>query len=156
MHPTQKCIRRHQHDLTSAQIRTAADLASHHSQDIPEQQSVLKTLLHSELLAQIVLFSSTCQVVLHVLSPILFHHFGCRSLCSCTAVFLSSPYATACRSDICSPFPRSIDTHSATRAVCLFFTRSVSVSLSLYACILALPVQLLSQIVLIHSRDSLL
>ena len=49
MDPTQKFVRRHQHDLTSAQVRTPADLVSHHSQDIPEQQLDRKTLLHSEL-----------------------------------------------------------------------------------------------------------
>ena len=31
MHPTQKFVRRHQHDLTSAQVRTPADFVSHHS-----------------------------------------------------------------------------------------------------------------------------
>ena len=42
---------------------------SHHSQDNPEQQLDRKTLMHSKLLAQFVLSSSTCQVVLHLLPP---------------------------------------------------------------------------------------
>ena len=37
MHPTQKFVRRHQHDLASAQVRTPADFVSHRSQDFPEQ-----------------------------------------------------------------------------------------------------------------------
>ena len=56
MHPTQKFVRRHQHDLTSAQVRTPADLVSHHSQDTPEQELGRKTRLRSELLAQIAVF----------------------------------------------------------------------------------------------------
>ena len=78
-HPTKKFVRRHQHDLTSAQVRTPADLASRHSQDVPERQLGRKTLMHSELLAQIVLSSSTCQVVLHLLPLILFCQRGCLS-----------------------------------------------------------------------------
>ena len=43
---TPKFARRHQHDLTSTQVRTPADFVFHHSQDIPEKQLDLKTLMH--------------------------------------------------------------------------------------------------------------
>ena len=88
MHPTQKFVRRHQHDLTSAQVRTPADLVSHHSEDIPEQQLGRKTVLRSELLAQIVLSSSTCQVGLHPLPLILFCQRRCLSFSPLRAGFL--------------------------------------------------------------------
>ena len=44
-------------------------MLSHHSQDIPVPQLDSKTLLHSELLARMVLSSPTSQVVLHLLPP---------------------------------------------------------------------------------------
>ena len=58
-------------------------LVSHHPQDSPEQQLDLLTLLHSnsELLAQIALSSSTCQVVLQLLPLVLFYQCGCLSFC---------------------------------------------------------------------------
>ena len=91
-HPTQKFVRPHQHDLTSAQARTPADLASHRSQEIPEQQLGRKTLLHSELLAQIVQSSLTCQVVLHLLPLVLFSQRGSLPFCPRRAgFFLMSP-----------------------------------------------------------------
>ena len=96
-HPTQKFVRRHQHDLTSAQARTPADLASHRSQEIPEQQLGRKTLLHSELLAQIVQSSLTCQVVLHLLPLVLFSQRGSLSFCPRRAGFFPDVTARGVR-----------------------------------------------------------
>ena len=62
MDPTQKFVRRHQHDQTSAQIRTPADLASHHAQNTPVTHLWLRMTMCLELLAQIVLSSS---ILLH-------------------------------------------------------------------------------------------
>ena len=149
MHPTQNFVRRHQHDLTSTQVRTPADLVSHHSQDIPEQLSDLKTLLHSELLAQIVLSSSTCQVILRLLPLILVCQRGCLLFRPLRAGFslMSPPDASACRTATCSStlFSGTPGT-SPTRALFLPLTRSVSAVLSLYAFILAFPAKVLSMI----------
>ena len=87
-HPRQKYVRRHEHDQTSAHARTPADFVSHHSQDIPEQQVGRKTLMHLELLAQIVLSSSTCPIVLLLLPLIIFCQRGCLSFCPLRADFL--------------------------------------------------------------------
>ena len=72
MHPTQKFVRRHQHDWTSAQVRTQADLVSHHSQKNPEQQVDWKTMMHSELLAQIVCLPQIVRLFVEVSHSILF------------------------------------------------------------------------------------
>ena len=63
---------RRQHDLNAAQTRAPADLVAHHSQDIQETHVWMRTTMQLELLARIVLSSSICQVVLRMLSPILF------------------------------------------------------------------------------------
>ena len=144
-HPTQKFVRRHLHDRTFAQIRTAADFVSHHSEDIPEQQVGRKTLMHSEILAQIVLSSLNCQIVLHLLPLIFFCQRGCL-FSSCWLSMTSPPDASTCRTAICSSslFPGSKSTYPAprsTRTLLLSFTRSVSAILSLYAFILASPVK---------------
>ena len=160
MHPTKKFVRRHQHDLTSAPVRTPANLVSHHSQDIPEQQSDLKTVLHSEFLAKIVLSSSTCQVVLHLLPLVLFCQRGCLSFCPLRAGFLRCHRQMRQHVEpppAISSIPRFLGTSPAprpTRALFLSRTRSVSAILSLYAFILAFPVKVLSMIVLILSRHS--
>ena len=121
-------------------------------------------MLHSKLLAQILLSSSTYPVVLHSLPLILFCQRGCLSFCSRRAGCLwcmSPPDASACRTAICSSslFLGSIGTppaHRSTRTLFLSFTRSVSAILSLYAFILAFPVKVLSMIVLIRSRHFVL
>ena len=133
---TQKFVRRHQHDRTSAKVRTPADLVSHHSQDIPEQQVDRKTLVFLNL-------------------------SGCSSLAASEPLFPTwMPlilFSSCWFSVIASLFPGSIDTSPAprsTRALFLSFTRSVSSILSLYAFILAFPVKVLSMIVLIRSQHS--
>ena len=62
MDPTQRFVRRHQHDLTSAQVRTPADFVSHHSQDIPETVGSTRSFLFkSYCLPQLAkLFFSCC------------------------------------------------------------------------------------------------
>ena len=84
------------------------------------------------------LFTSTCSVVLHVLSPILFSFWSCS--------LSSSPNATACRPASSSLFPGCIGTSPAplsTRLFSFFHSLCLSDSLSLYASILALPVKVL-------------
>ena len=122
-----------------------------HSQDIPEQQLDMKTPLHlnSKLLAQIVLSSSTCQVVLHpnvdvshsVLFVLVFPDV------TATRVRMSIRHLLLVRG-----FHRHIP--RSTRADFLSFSRSVSAILSLYAFILAFPVKVLSMFVLILSWHS--
>ena len=122
------------------------------------QQLDRKTLMHSKLLARIVLSSSTCQVVLHSLPLILFCQRECLILFfSCWFSVMSPPDASACRTAICSSslFSGSIGTSPSprsTRALFLFHSLCVSAILSLYAFILAFPVKVLSMIVLIRSR----
>ena len=70
---------------------------------------------------------------------------------------LSSSHATTCRSAFSSPHPklhRHIPAPPSTRALFLFF-RAVSASLFVYDFILALPVEVISIIVLNRSRHSL-
>ena len=66
-----------------------ADFVSHGSQGIPEQQLDLKTLLHwnSKLLAQIVQYSSTYQVFLHLLPLVFFCQRGRLPFCPLRAGF---------------------------------------------------------------------
>ena len=66
----------------SAQARAPADLVAHHSQDIQETHAWRRTTMYLELHARIVRSSSICQVVLHLLSPILFCQCGHLSFCS--------------------------------------------------------------------------
>ena len=77
------------------------------------------------------------------------------------SLMLSPPDAFACRTTTCSSglFPGSTGTSPAprsTRALFLSLTRAVSAILSLYAFILVFPVEVLSMIVPILSRHSLL
>ena len=100
-----------QHDLHSAQVRAPADLVSHHSQEIQETHTWLRTTMYLEFLAQIVLSSSNCQVVLHLLSV------------------LFAPDATACQSVICSSSLGSRRTSPALPStLALFFSRSPALS----------------------------
>ena len=145
----QKFENHRQHDLNSEQVRARADLVSHHSQDIQKTHAWLRTTMYVEPFARFVQSSSTCQVVPMWISLIMFPS-GC---------FSSSPDATACRSAICSSSPGSTSTSPAPRSsrdLFLSVTRSVLATLSHYAFILAFPVQVLSKIVLISSRLSLL
>ena len=104
-----------------------ADHVSHRSQDIPEQQVGRKTQLHSELIAQVVLCSLTCQAVLHLPPLILFCQRGYLSFYPLRAGSISA-----------SPAPLSTQTRFFS------FTHSVSSILSFYAFILAFPVKVLS------------
>ena len=132
MDPTKTVVRRHQHDLTTAQERTPADCVS-------QQQSDLRTLLNSELLAHIVPSSSTCRVVLDLLPLILFCQFGCLMLFSlCWFSVMSPPDTYAYRTAACSSaqFPSSIRTSHAprsTRALFLAWTRCLSDCLCMHS-----------------------
>ena len=111
--------------------------------------------MYLELLARIVLSSSTCQFVLHLLSLIFIYQFRCLSFCSRRVVsrlrqmrpHVDPPPAPQSRAPQVHPLHIFL--------LELFFlsvTRSVSATLSLYAFILAFPVKGLSIIVLIRSR----
>ena len=114
--------------------------------------------MYLELPARIVRSSSWCQVVLHLLSPIL--SFLCGSISFCFRRVVSRPRQL--RPHVQPPpthsrVPWAHPLHSLhTRALFLSFTRSVLAILSLYVFILDLPVKILSIIVLIRSRHSLL
>ena len=111
--------------------------------------------MYLELLAQIVLSSSIYQVRLNLLSRILFCQCGHLSFCSIRVVGLPRQMRT--HVDPSSLFPDSRGTSPAprsTRTLFLSFTRSVSATLSLRT--LAFPFKILSMIVLICSRHSLL
>ena len=63
VHPTQQFAYRRQHDLTSALVRTPADIVSHNSQDILGQHMDRKMLMYSELQCSsrsVFLHSSKC------------------------------------------------------------------------------------------------
>ena len=145
-HPTQKFLRRHLHDRTFAQIRTPADFVSHHSEDIPEQQVGRKTLMHSEILAQIVLSSLTCRGCFF--NCCLWSSFANVDVCSLRAGFLwhhrqMGPHVEPPSAHhLCSRVPNAhTPAPRSTRTLLLSFTRSVSAILSLYAFILASPVK---------------
>ena len=157
MDPTQKFVRRHQHDLTSAQVRIPADLVFHHSQDVPEthawsQLYLRKKMMHSELLARIVLSSSTYQVILHSLPLILLCQRGCLWFYSLRAGFsvMSPPGASACRHLLISFSPGSAGTSPALRsirALLISRTRFLSATLSLHVSLLASPAKILSEFI---------
>ena len=66
-----------------------------------------------ELLARTELSSSNCQIVLNLLSPMLFYaNWDVLLFCSLRVVFSSSPNATACRSAICSPLHATLNSSS--------------------------------------------
>ena len=62
-------------------------LVSDHSQDDEETHALTKLGMTLKVRALIVPLSSTCQVVLHVLSRVLFHQFGSPSFCPRRVVF---------------------------------------------------------------------
>ena len=69
---TEICMSSSTYYLGSAQIRALVGLVCSHSQDVQETHAWLRMTLHVELLARIVMSSTICQVVLFLLSPILF------------------------------------------------------------------------------------
>ena len=113
--------------------------------------------MYLEFLARIVLSASMCQVVLHLLSPILFCQCGHLSLYSLRVVSLPRqmrPGRMSIRHPLLVPkFQRHISCTSLNSST---FPLAVSATLSLYVLTLAFPVQVLSMIVLIRSRHSLL
>ena len=114
--------------------------------------------MYLELLARIVLSSSICQVVLHLLFSIGFLPKGDVTHSALLVSFSSTPDATACRSAICSSFPSSMGTSSAprsTRALFLSSTRSDSATLCMHSS-LPFPSKFSQLIVLILSLGSLL
>ena len=160
MHPKQKFVRRHQHDLSSAQVRTPANFesplagyarATHGSEDADafgascSNRTVFLNLSCCSSLA------ASGSLWLTWTSLILFS--------SCWLSMMSPPDASACRTATCSSsvFPRSSGTSPAPRSIraLLFsFTRSVSAILSLHVSIVASPVKVFSSIVLVRSRNS--
>ena len=144
MHPTQKFVRRHQHGLTSAKVRTPADSVSHHSQDIPEQQLDRKTRDAPEASCSnrtAFLNLSRCSSPA-ASDPLLPTWMSLILSSSCWFSLISPPDASACRTATCSSslFLGSTGTSPAprtTRALLHSLTRSVSAILSLYAFILA-------------------
>ena len=154
MHPTRKFVCRHQHDLTSAQVRTPADIVSHRS------QGYSRVTVGSEDAAALEASCSNRTVFLYL--------SGCSSPASGpvdvshSVLFVLVLYDVTARcvrmsnrhllvisvSMGTSPAPRS------TRALFVSLTRPVSAILSLYAPILTFPVKVLSMIVLILSRNS--
>ena len=144
IHTTQKFVCHRPRDLNSAQIPALYGLVSRQSQDIQETHAWTKLRLNLKIIALIVVFSSTCQGVLHVLSPILLHHIWMFLILFSSCCLSSSPDVTACRSAICSPLQGSIGTSPAPLLELLFFPSlalSQRLSVSLCAFILALPVK---------------
>ena len=141
MDPTQKFVRRHQHDLTSALVRTPADLVSHHLQDIPEQQLGRKTLSDRTVFLNLSGWSSPAAS--DPLLPTWMSHRQMRP-----------PVEPTSAHHLCSRGSRGTsNAPRSTRALFLSVTRCVSAILSLYAFIF-FPVKVLSMIVLILSRHS--
>ena len=160
MHPTQKCVRRHQHDLTSAQVRTPADsvspLAGYSTATVGSEDAAALGASCSN--RTVFLTLSGCSS-LAASDPLLPTWMSLILSSSCWSSLMSPPDASACRTAIGSSslFPGSLGASPAlrsTRSLFLSFTRSVSAILSLYAFILAFPVKVLSMIVLIRSPHS--
>ena len=114
---------------------------SDHSQDIPDQQLGRNTLVRSKLLAQIVLCSSACQVVLLLPSLILFCQLGCLILSSsCWFPLMPPPDASARRNTICSssqsPVPEAHQVHLSSSSFPLFcsYCLSDSVFVHIHSC----------------------
>ena len=136
MHPTQKFVRRRQHDL-----RTPADLC------VSPLAGYSRVTVGSEDAAALELEASRSNRTLFL------------NLSSSSSPMMLPPDASACRTATCSSslFPGSMGTSPAprsTRALFLSLTHSVSAILSLYAFILPFPVKVLSMIVLILSQHS--
>ena len=144
MHPRQKFVRRHQHDLTSAQVGTPADFASQRYSWIGRRCCTRSFLLESYSLLQLVRLFFTC---------CLWSSFANVDVSHSVLFVLGFPDVTArC---VCMPnrhllissipgFHRHVPAHRSPRALFLSITRSVSAILSLYAFILALPLKVLN------------
>ena len=162
MHPTQKFVRRHQHDLTSARVRTPADfcvspLARHSRATVGSEDAAALGASCSNRTVFLNLSGWSSPVASDPLLPTwmsLILPSSCWFPLDVTArcvrlsnrhLLIISVFTGTIRT---SPAPRS------TRALFFSLTRSVSVILSLYALILAFPVKVLSMIVLIRSRQS--
>ena len=161
MDPTQKFVRRHQHDLTFEHVRTpgrscVSPLARYSRATIGSEDAAALGAPCSNRAVFLNLSGRSSPAASDPLWPT---WMSLILSSSCGFSLMAPPDASACRTAICSSslFSGTLGTSPAprsTRALLLSFTRSVSAFLSLYAFILAFPVKVLSMIVLTRSEHS--